>query len=806
MATPQNVVFDIGSSNTAGFGALLDEVPTEEMTRYIGAGSNHPPIPSTSAQRPYEVRIPGARVLTPRKPYATNFARSISTTTSNTTTQVFFTGVTVAFVDKMFVYVRANSLGQGQFKRITAIDADTPSAGIHRVTISGTFSPAPTPDGAINIITDAWIAASPWRTVSVTNAGDVVNLAAHGIPNGTAVVFQLNGGTLPPEIVPGTTYYTCNAAAGTFQLATTAANAMAGTFFPVSADSTGSPQVRFASTNTITRAGAVDFTSAVVGRDVVIVGAAAANDFARRITAFTTSTITVDGGAFTPLAIDTPVVVMTGVNSAETLADLANPNKVVLQDLTIYLDENAPVYLTGLDYHNYGEALPAPSPRVAYIAGPIVNSMLEIQWQMRSRLSGPLVLIHLGISTSMVSPFLNGSVFGPIPQGSVTGFLGWYHDILSVDFSPQSPNALYTALTNMVTATNALLALENKAPVYESCFINLADNDPADDDRFDLIGSNFVLLRDALRSFTGHPGMLFIMAGPSRYGGTDATRELIYQQLFQIEADDLDSGVLDTRVGFVFPEDYMPADGLHFSALGQIKKGKGYGATWDVTRKRSNAAARLREELPTLATIRTKVRRRYERTDAGNSAIPAQIDMFINDSLREIYNTLGDSAWFLRVAEEVALSPSFPGVIELPRAVRRFLKVERASCPGQSIVVKGLAYTDKGRTQVTLHDYGGGPFICHFIQNPKELVSDGDVALLPVEYVELVVMLTTKRLCENTGNMGLATYYAAETDRLWRLLKREAQRYDRMRQGQLEGLGTYDAWRGGGYPNWMEAL
>lgn len=87
-----------------------------------------------------------------------------------------------------------------------------------------------------------------------------------------------------------------------------------------------------------------------------------------------------------------------------------------------------------------------------------------------------------------------------------------------------------------------------------------------------------------------------------------------------------------------------------------------------------------------------------------------------------------------------------------------------------------------------------------------DLVKDSDVALLPGDYIELVVMLTCKRLAETAGNMSMIQYYAAETDRLWKYVKRDVLRYDRMRQGQMTSIDSYDSWRNGGATDFQGGL
>lgn len=577
MAEEVDVVIEVGSSNFAGVGLLAD-VPTADKTRW----GVLPPIPSTSSQRPYEVRTTGTRVLTPRRPYASNVVRSIATGTNNTSTQVFFTGATVALTDN-WVYIRVNAVGQGQFLRVSAIDADTPAAGTHRITVAGgTLSPVPSPDGSLNILSDAYRAAEAQRTVTFDNTTENVVLAAHGYADATPVVFVLVGGTMPSGLAAGTTYYTISTAAGTFRIATSAANAIAGTAIAFADNGTATVNVRLASIFTITKNGGSAFTSAVVGKDAMLAG-----DLVRRITAFTADTLTFDL-AVTPPTVDTYIVVLSGADACQTMADLVDPIKCPLRDLTFYLDQNAPVFLTGLDYPNY-DSMPWQNPRIAYNgygSGPNINLTPELAFNLRSRLDS-LVIIKMGVSASMVSSLMHGQVYSPAPVVPFGGHLGWYHDIRSLDYHPASPSALYEATVNQIVATKAAIAAEGKVAKFRGLFINIWDNDPGDSQRVVQLRANTELLIAGLRAAVGDSSLPVSLSGPSRYGGLPAQRETLYEMLLNIVENDGNAGLLDTRDSaeitggrWVFPTDYQP-DLLHFSATGEIKLGQGHAAVWD---------------------------------------------------------------------------------------------------------------------------------------------------------------------------------------------------------------------------------
>ena len=83
---------------------------------------------------------------------------------------------------------------------------------------------------------------------------------------------------------------------------------------------------------------------------------------------------------------------------------------------------------------------------------------------------------------------------------------------------------------------------------------------------------------------------------------------------------------------------------------------------------------------------------------------------------------------------------------------------------------------------------------------------DDDKCLIPMDYMELVVMLTCKRLAETAGNMSMIQYYGAENERLWKYVKRDVLRFDRMRQGQMTVIDSFDSWRNGSSTDFLGNL
>ena len=261
--------------------------------------------------------------------------------------------------------------------------------------------------------------------------------------------------------------------------------------------------------------------------------------------------------------------------------------------------------------------------------------------------------------------------------------------------------------------------------------------------------------------------------------------------MVQMANDDAATGVVDTTSG------YDTTDGIHYDTDAYIALGEAMFEKWKELTTRQFDAAQQVDTLLSLSALRTAVRRRYERNGSGNDDTDSQVDQFINDSLREIYNTMGTNAWFLRRVEQLTMETAYPGTLTLPYPVRQLLRIENVNCPGRPVEHKGISYTDSGRIQITLHDYTGGPYYCHFMTMPQDLAEDADRALIPPHHVELVVMLSCKRLAEAAGNISVATYFAGESSRLWSILKKEALRMDRFRNESLTTIPAYDTWRNG---------
>lgn len=336
-----------------------------------------------------------------------------------------------------------------------------------------------------------------------------------------------------------------------------------------SLDSTGTIVTKVSATSP-------DFTSAVVGRYfLLLTGSADISNDTRRIVDFTADTITLDqalGGALP--GAGSGFVVLSGADACEGYASMQPPN-AELRDLTVYLDEIAPVFLTGFDYCTW-DSTPFPSPR-RLSADPTINCVPELTWQVKSKTNQPIVCLEMGVSASMISSFMLK------PVGLTANLVGPLNEFRNLDWHPSSatgstPLGLFEMLRQAIASMRSLIQAEGNTMRVRGIFVKLVDNDAQDTQRVARLGANMVLLRDAVRDILEDQTVPWIMAGPSAYGGGpgNANNTEIYRQLNAIAAADRYSAVADTRVGYTYA-----GDGQHLDAAGQVRLGQDFYLAWE---------------------------------------------------------------------------------------------------------------------------------------------------------------------------------------------------------------------------------
>lgn len=523
-----------------------------------------------------------------------------------------------------------------------------------------------------------------------------------------------------------------------------------------------------------------------VGKWLVVISGAAIGQASRIASRDSTTQITLEDALTVAPASGDGIVILDGSDSVNGISTYLTAN-ASFQDMRFYYDQSY-TYGTGLDYPNW-RSPPVIGPALLNVGGATVNYLPELSWHIRNHFSEEVYCIHLAVGSSRLSPYL-----GTVGLSSFS----WFDKDLHNDWHPSSENDLYSILSSILSISMAQIVAAGDTPDIVGIFGTLAELEALDDVRADKTVDNIKLLRDSLRvlilannwSLTDSALIPFVVAGvgPSATWTYSST----VNESLETVADD------DTATGFVDTSEYtFITDGIHYDAAGLILLGQEMYSAWKACRQTLTDAAQPSESLLTLSTVRTGVRRRYERNGSGNDSTDTQVDQAITDALREIYNTMGTNAWFLRRVEPLTSSQVYPGTFTLNQPVRQLLRIENSNYPGRPVEWKGISYTSEGKIQVTLHDYTGGPYICHFMTTPPTPVKDSDRLVYPSHHGELLVVLSCKRLAESAGNISIATYFASESSRLWSILKREALRMDRFRNESLTTLPSYDSWTNG---------
>jgi len=586
---------------------------------------------------------------------------------------------------------------------------------------------------------------------------------------------QISGGT-------GTTTITVSAAFSPALTASTGNVHIIDDSFTISAIGASGLNTQFSKTS----GSGTDFTAADVGKWVVAISGLSATHARRIISVVDADNIVVDGVWLATVATGDGLAVMRGANAVHSYAGM-NTSSVTIEPLRFYLD-SAAFYTNPLYYPNH-VTFPLATPQ-QHALNQSINGMPELAWRMRAHFDSPVHVIVLGIGGSKLTSYPIGSA------GSVFGY-SWGGDVTQYDYSPGSEAGLYRILTKLIDLTAQGLSSGDSLDIRAVC-LALGSNDSTDMVRGEQCGAAMATLRRSLRYYIADnkysslgasqiPWVLTKVGSHTSFIASD-TINVAYQEL----ADD------DPFTGLVEVSDIpLSVDGIHWSPEGSVLWGELAYSKWREIVDSQVDSAPYAEDRLTLSEIRTKVRRRYERTGQANDARDAQIDGFVNDALREFYSSCGDSPWFLELRDTIASWALYPSTFQLPRHIRRPLWFELAGYPGVELPWRGLGFTNAGQLIVAV--YGGmtGQLTCVHSTVPGDLQNDSDLCVVPRDYLELVVLLTCKRLAEASGNATIAAYYNGESARVWAYVRRSLQTHRRYQQAQLTTYDAYDAFGNG---------
>lgn len=719
-----------GQSNAQGVDVLAN-VSADDYGRWTGQSSAFPdinPITESDPPFPIDIEVPGVYHWQTRMPYDSTVTVFDNATNALTYTAADVTIAGVSFsaneLDDHWVYVAENatSLAQGQLARISS---------------HGTSDPA--------VLTIEHAATPNWT--ATPSDGGVLKLInnAHTVAGGSTASSLVSAHASAP--------FTASALVG-------------------------------------------KWVTILYSTNVLLVGQS------RKITANTTTTLTLDSAlTATPGTDDCFVVYDSGVSDFTDLQTLGvNSSQVgkfgklrLFYDAALLGSSAVSPHTTGFEYANHNQAvLSSPSYYSTLGTGPVI----EIGWGLRQYHSQPVFIINLAFGSTYISQFLT--------ETSNARF-SWYDDSKTNDFHPGSydtqaavaePDLFEILVTMIRRAANWLDTNSNGDRLdIRGIFSVIGESDAIDEYRSSLAEQNMRLIRDTLRQkiedeptsnagpWSTLPGsqIPFIIAGVRTTDGVWTHANTVNTAFQRLANDDLYTGYVSTDDISVI------ADNIHYdaSSTGIVRLGKNLVAEWLAVQRAAEDATTQRSRRLNLATLRQNVRRRYERNHSGADLENSNLDQALNDARREFANTIGENAWWRRRIEPIAVSSGFQTTTTLPYHVRRIIRLEEQHCPGRMVDWKLMGYTDEGRLQISVSSVSSSTLNVHHMIDVDELTEDAQIDVIPRDYKEIIEVLTCKRLAESLGNVQLATYWAAESERLYRYVKRDNMRYMRGRDDAL---------------------
>lgn len=169
-------------------------------------------------------------IFTPTPPGAMSFANTAVNTTSNQftiTAHVFFTGLHVRYTG---VGTAPTPITTGVDYYVIRIDANTVqlATSLENALAGTAIDISATGNSTHTLTPQAYVSLTGVKYVEINFVNSSFKKTAHGYPNGLAVVFKASG-QYPAAISVGTTYYVAKRTTDTFQVASSLANALAGT-------------------------------------------------------------------------------------------------------------------------------------------------------------------------------------------------------------------------------------------------------------------------------------------------------------------------------------------------------------------------------------------------------------------------------------------------------------------------------------------------------------------------------------------------------------------------------------------------
>lgn len=414
---------------------------------------------------------------------------------------------------------------------------------------------------------------------------------------------------------------------------------------------------------------------------------------------------------------------------------------------------------------------------------------------------GSLTEVGAFTPSAHVGQFVNSGGFsGQILSNTADQlFVGsWYPDSGTYTPAVSAPAVgAYTIVSrSFFSASLVKVLMEDYLPlvsadfVVESVLSYIGESESIEEDRANDAYENMKAVMDYVRGritlLTEQPAneVPWVMIGPQNNTGVWPYANITVQKLQELADNDPCCRYLDST-DFEFGG-FTGSDQSHHSAQGIYDLSRAAGELWLELRQQVAGAHVNPYDSLSLSDIRTRVRRTLSGNNQSNTPTNQQIDQAANASQREICVRLGDKAWFLRRVETFSVNSGTPNTVLLPRFIRRLMRVENPNCPTQQIKWYMVSWEKNGRIRIKLPESATGDLNFHHMIPVTDLDDPNDKFLIPMEYSELLEVLTCWRLAKSLKSPAGVQIESGELERLWQFVEEDTLKHDRQRQDITE--------------------
>lgn len=187
---------------------------------------------------------------------------------------------------------------------------------------------------------------------------------------------------------------------------------------------------------------------------------------------------------------------------------------------------------------------------------------------------------------------------------------------------------------------------------------------------------------------------------------------------------------------------------------------------------------------PTLKELKDGALARYSGSAENDDLDPGLLTEYANDAINEIVNEVGDIAYFLNPVETMTLVLDDDGFTAFDERVERVISIRNPDTE-REVKWEGVNPTKDGRVRVKIDPApvpSGQSYRVTFQLRPDGMDKDSDHSIIPRKHRELAMIAIAMRIGGFDTNAEHLQWLEKRYERLLVLLKRDCNRWQRMRR------------------------